>query len=813
MALIEGLNYVESNIRQEILQVETPDNTANATLVIGTSRGGKTGVLTKITAQDARDKFANVPNGSDFETDLVHAALAIQASTAARDKEMYAFKVGDSQAARLGLFENQVFLTGDLSFSLDEDGNPIEGMFFEARNENEQDNLTTVQVRGDDSGIPTSMVVTLPDGFTRVFTMDPFGTRPGVSSDIEALVNEINTEPQIADRYEVGFNILRKSNLEVTVEDGVNPFIEVGPAPTVSNESWGDKLVDIEELKELVTETEILESGKISQKLNFTPIKDSDPDTVTITSFSKIVEDEVVKTAGVADVGKTDVTESLALTSASLAWDKDDGSITDVVVEYTHNGETVEIAATEYTITDGVIDIDLPEAMDLNDKVVVSYKFGANLVEANVRSELITGNENSYFIIGDSIVFGAAPSLEIELTYDATKLFDPSDINIADRRTIRIEFINSENAPAPGASVFITFTYLPELPAVSGSIVKGDTKDFVQGSALKGGTSGSLITKQRYRDLVEEALDVTSLTPFRRVIVAGAFLDDFVDGLDQETGLPGQVNLSWADLLATKLDFKSRTSQEVSTVIGVKPITPERLARGESGINEWVEELLETLDDQFTPAAQIAALNSFHIDTALGVPFVSDSAILGGGGYIENPAYIVCGMQLDNPLTQSLIKAPVPGFVKRLLVTFPSGQLVGRLNTAHYTTLVVNPRGDLRISDAPTSSDDRLPLARQLVRDTVFATLKIARDIAEQFIGLRRDARTLGMMQARINRDVSRAMINQVPQFLTFFNAEILPTPGGFITGDTRMRLTMETSVEIRRITFESSVKLGGQEL
>lgn len=814
MPLISGLNYVESNITQEILQLETPDNTANATLVIGTSRKGKTGTLTKIDTGDVRTRFGEVPQGSDFETNIPHAALAIQASTAARDKEMYVYKVGDSSAAKLELYENQVFLTGDLSYSVDSDGNPLVGMVFTAREENEEDNSTSVVVRGDDSGLPTSMVITLPDGYTRVFSMDPYGVRPGIPANVADLVDEINEDTAIADRLEVEFNVLRKSNLEVTVQSGSNNYIEVGPSPASANESWGDKLVNIEEVKEELTHTETLDASKIAQKLTYDPNKDDDPFTVTIDSFVKIVTDEQLIEATASDVGQTSLQKALAITSPSFGWDQDDNSVTDLDVRFVRGGAVTQIDSSDYSLTSGVLDITtLPFSMQIGDKVIVSYKFGAVLVEANTRSELVTGNENSYFIKGSEIIFGAAPSLPLEVTYDATKVFLPSDLNIASREDITIEFINPNNAPDAGASVFITFTYLPELPAVSGSTVSGATVTVVQGSALKGGTAGSLITKQRYRELVEQALDDTMFVPFRRVIVAGSYLDDFVPGINDETGLPGTVNLGWGDLLATKLARKSRVASECHTVLGVKPISLQRLNSGQAGINEWIEELLDTTDETFTPAAQIAALNSYHVDIALGVPYVSDASILSGAGYVENPAYVMTGMQLDRDLTESLIKSPVPIFVKRLLVQFNSGELVGRLNNAHYTTFVVNSKNQMRVADAPTSADSRTSLARQIVRDTTFATLRIARDIAEDFIGRRRDAKTLNLMQSKINRDVNRAMVNQEPQYLSFFNAEIVPTNGGHITGETRMRVALETSREIGPVVLTTTVKLGGEGL
>lgn len=820
MALIPGLNYVESIIRNEILDVEVPDDTSNATLVIGTARQGKTNVTTKIGFVDAKDKFGDVFVGPDFETNLNHAALAILASTAARDHVLYGYKVGDSVAARLDLYENQVYNSGDRSFSLDSNGDPIVAMEIVARAENERDNQTQVTVKKDASGLPSSVIFQLADGYTKVFAVDPFGNRPGVPSTVQELVSNINDDRNISDQYQVNFNALRRTNHEATAEQATdgsgqpvgNVYIEIGPSPVTPNQSWGDKLLDIEELKEEVVHEEQITSGDISVKLTFPPLKDDDELTKTITSFKKVVTDETLLTVGPSQAGGSSFTKDLALTNPGLAWDQDDNSIDVTKIQRLPGGDAAQaenISASNYSISSGIITV-TGQTMAVNDKFIISYEFDANLVEADVKSQLVSGDENSYFVAGRDIIFGAAPSLPIKLTYTAVKNFQPGDIDLVDRENIRIEFINSSNAPEAGSSVYITFQYLPELPAPTASTISGDNDTRIQGGALRGGTSGANVGKQRYYELVEEALDATMLTPFRRVMVAGAYLDDIVNGIDPETGRPGQIVVNWADLLARKLLFKSQVASECSAVMGVRPITPELLDQGTPGINTYIRSLLDDLDVPTSPASLMSALDSYHIDVAVGAPFVADTSILNGAGYIENPAYVVCGMQLDNPLTQSLIRAPVPSFVQRLMVTFPSGNTVGRLNNARFTTLVVNPKGQMRIADAPTAAAPNTQLSRQIVRDTVYATVKVARDIAEGFLGRRRDAQTISLMESRVNRDVQRAM---VPDFVGFFKAEIIPVQGGHITGETKMRLLIETSVEIRRVLFDTTVKLGGEDL
>lgn len=688
-------------------------------------------------------------------------------------------------------------------------------MEFESIEETEDANLNRVQVRQDASGLPSAVIVTLANGYTRAFGVDPYGVRTNVARDVAELTAQINADADIAAVMNVRFRTLLKTDQPVTVIAGEVPYIEVGPTAPTANQSWGDKLVSIEKLVEYLTATDTLVAGKVSQRLTYKPIKDTNPDltarAVTIASWKKIVVGEVVKNATTSDLGVTSFTKALALTSASLAWDQDDSHITEIVLVLDHGGN--KQAVTDYTITGGVLTINaLPAALVPGDKVIIDYKFTAALVEAFVRSDLVQGSDNSFFVAGYDVIFGQAPDLPLEATYAAVKEFQLGDYSVTDADTIRIDFVNPAKAPDPTASpdVRISFRYLPELPAPTSAIITGNNGTVVQGSALKGGTSGSRIDKQRFYQLVEEALDLSMMVPFRRVMIAGAWLDDVVPGIDPETGLDGDILVNWAALLSTKLAFKSRVTAECNTVIGVKPISTARLAAAERGVAEWSADLLDNTDTLNTPAAIMSSLNSYHIDVAVGVPFCSDVLILGGNGFIENPAYAVCGAQIDNPLTQSLIRAPMPPFVKRLMVAFPAGQTVGKLNIMRYTSLVVNAKGEMRIADAPTAADSRTPLARQIVRDTTFATLKMARDIGETYLGLRRDARTLNMMQSKINRDIGRSL---VPDFLTFFNCEIVPVQGGHITGETKLRIALETTVEIRRIIYETNIKLGGEGL
>jgi len=808
MALIENLNYVESTIINDIPDIPSLSNTANATLIFGTARKGKTGVLKKVGYSDVVDIHgpAPSPDAKDFDTDLTHAVVAIQAATVNRDKDIYTYKVGDSVKARLSLYEMQITTSGDYSYTLDSTNNPIKSLIVESLNENDEANNTRVIVSGDDSTHePTAVTFEMPDGYRRVFSIDVYGVRPGIASNVKELVDQIRQDGNITNQITIDYTKLSRTNHSEIVLNGEHPYIDIDAVGI--NESWGDKLLSIEKIFENLTYTETVEAGKTSNTLKYLPIKDTLATTVTISSFTKIVDNEIIKTATAANIGATTITKSLLLSSTGMSWDQNPLSFVPSRLEH-KRGSTVT-TLTSYTFNNGTIDIDLSVdsiVLAVGDVVTIDYTFGAALTEANVKSDLIVGNENSYFIAGKNILFGAAPSLDLEVTYDAINEFVASDINRKDDQDIIIEFINPNNQPLIGNTVYIDYTHLPEFPAISGSVISGGTTTYVQNSSLIGGTSGNNISKQRYKELVEEGLNESMLIPFSKVIVAGAFLDDIVDGIDEETGLPGQVNLNWSALLSTKLEYKSQVARECNTVLGVKPLTLSEVNEGLPRINQWQDYLLNDFDDPYSAATAMAAMNSYHIDVAVGVGLFSDPQLIGGAQFIDNPAYIEVGMQLDGTLEESMIRQNVPNYLKTLLVTFPSGTIVGKMNGMRYNTLVINPKNQIRIADAATGGIINSSLSRQIVSETVFTAARIARDIAEEDIGFRLENVRLNLMESKINRGMIDVL---VPDFCSQIRAEIVPVAGGHITGETKVRLWITTSVEIRRVYFETTVKLG----
>ena len=832
MALIEGLNYVEGLINNEILSVPPTTNTFNSTLVLGTSAQGKNQALTKVTFADMEDQFGPGDNVGDFDTSLSHAVFAILASTADTNKDMYVYKVGDAAKASATFYEVQTSTTGDTSFSFI-DGNPVESITFEGVEESSIANDVIIQVNGDSAGLPYSVIITLPtlfDNYTATFFVDPYGTGTG-SNNVLELADAINADTTINQVLQASITPLRIENHAVTMDyTDANPKFDV--EPIAINESWGDKLLNIESIKEdMPAHVETSTSGGSSRLVTYAPDKDSDEGTVTIDTFRRLS----VETAATGD--SSNLTEEDFVYNLGLNIPNE--NFTNLLVDIEVNSVThITAAGTETVIplfstgsadvpedgTYGInsatpgtdpfllyVNLATAQAMQPNDRIIIDYKYTYIATEANLRSELVLGDKNSYFVAGNEVVFGSSPG-NIEMTYDAVKTFAPSDYNIIDATEIEIEFIGTNRPISPADNVSMTFTYLPELPAPSDTVINDSTPApyVTQVSGLSSGTAGNLISKKRYKELVEEAFENLLLTPFRRIMVAGAFLNDTVDDIDYETGLPGTFDLGWGAMLSQKLDLKSRISGECTTVLGVKPIGNDLISQGVIGYNQWIEELTINTTDALSPAAIINGLDSMYIDVALGAMMVQNGNILNSQSYLENPAYVLCGMQLDSSLEQSIIAQTVPPFVKSLLYGFPSGYTIGKLNLMRYTSFVLDVTNTIVIADAPTCDGIGKQFNRQLVRDTVFTATRLARTIASEFVGKRRNTQMLGIMQNKVNKTVNGAM---TPKYLSSFNAEVVPVAGGHISGATKLRLFMGTSVEIRNVYLETSVKLEGEDI
>lgn len=836
MAAEDFFNGTRSVIIDDINRPVEAPRTANAVLIFGTARKGPNKQLVPITDDNVISTYGSIPNDASFDTSLPRSYYEISRSTT-NGVDAYGFLVGDSKKANLILYESQgsfggsgygTLNSGDYGYTEDSTINTLSpSLIVEAITAGSDSNNGRLEVVAD-FGVPKSIRYTTPDGVSRTFGLDPFGLAPNAFSTVREVTNALNSDPDWSKWYTTSYRALRKVDLPVQVEQdpitGMR-YIEVQSA----TDSYGDKL---EALEEIVVDddgaTDNIPFGVTTFKLNGVPKKDNSPDTTTISSFVRRIVDEGVVGIDAILTGQTTFNKTLYLGKANSRWNLDLNYTWDTtassanynnfilqVIKANSNGTRTTIpkknALNElvyWVDADGALFIDLAKistTFQLGDVYVVSYNYKAFYAEANVRSLLEIGNEFSYFIKGDEIIFGGSTSTPLKITYSTRKGFKSSDINVSDFKNIVIQFVNPLTRPALGSTVKVTYSYLPELPAASGSMLyKANGEQVIQGSGLGGGDDGRLISKLRYKELISEAMALVELYPFKQIFIAGAYLDDVVQGYDDESGLPALQTVDWMSLLVPKIARRSNLVKECICNIAIRPpvtFDPE-------SINNWFDRAINSNNkDIGRPADMIDAAkgpNSFRFNCIAGAPYVAISAIRNGQRYLANPAAIHTGLMQDLPIEESLTNSLLPSSVVDLGVKVLRADYIGGMNQKGYTFYTADAAGNFIIADAPTMAETGSNFDRQFVLMALMAAIDIARTTAQRYIGQARTQEVMIAMKNKCQKNVQYL----VPKVFQDIRINIIDVPDGMINGKVKIGLLGITSREIRQVIVESRVQL-----
>lgn len=821
---LDAFNGTRSTIIDQVNQTFQTPATANGTLIIGTARKGSKKQIVRAEDSKIEELFGTVPSDPSFEINLVKSYYEVRGATS-NGADAFLFRVGDSKAATLNLYEAQnvpgstYASSGDLSITPDTVNNALTfSLLNTALIEGPEANNGKIEV-SDESGVPKSISFTTPDGVTKTFSLDPFGTQPGALYNVRDVAVAFNSDSDWSKWYVTNYSVLRQTDLAVTVqEDSVSKvrYIEVDGG----SESFGDKLETLEKVSINNPAVEAtIPQGTTTYSLTSIPTKDNSDVTTTITTFIRNIKDETTFRVSAAEVGSTTKTVTLFMGRANARWDQNLGVVftTNTSSDYYDNfkleivkpnGSRIEVAKTEYLVNaSGQLVISLTSGtFQIGDAFVATYRYQAFFKEANVRSLIEVGNEFSYFIKGPQIIFGAPLSVKTDIVYPSKQVFARSDINVTDAKNIIINFINPLNRPDVGASVLVTYTYLPELPATSSAVLDLPTSgQVIQRSGFSGGDDGRNPDKLRYKELVAEALDLVELYPFKQILVAGAYIDDIVDGYDDETGLPAVVAVDWASMLVPKINRRSNLVKECYTHLAVRPpatFTPESIAT-------WFKRCLENdSTDPGRPANQIDAISSlpgaFRVNVIAGAPLVSIAGVLGGTRYVAYPATIYAGMKQDLPLEISATNQLLPGVVQDLGVKVLNAEKIGGMNLKKYTFMTVDSAGNKIIADAPTCAQNGSQYDRQFVVDAVYAAIDVTRNTSARFIGLARSPENLLAMKNKCQKNVQYL----VPKVFQDIQISIIDIPEGSITGRVKLGLNMITSREIRRVDTETRISL-----
>jgi len=834
MAGIDSFNGTRSIIIDQINQQFQSSPTADSTLIMGTAR---TGLINQLVA--ARDDlqvqsaFGDVPSDPSFDTNLPRAYYEVSRSTG-NGADAFLLRLGDAVKATLAQYESQglagtgygTFGSGDFAYSKDVTNDKlIFSLIHEALVEGEAANDGEVLVT-DEDGVPQAITFVTPDGVRKSFALDPFRRQPGSLYNVRDIARAFNADPDWNKWYITRYATLRKVDLEVAVQVDSNGghYISIDGG----TDTYGDNLENLEEIAiEQDDASDSIPFGVTSYFLSNVPTKDPAGLTRTITTFVRRLNDEKVLSVDGTRVGGQTYSTTLFLGKSNSKWDGDIDYVwsTDessenfanfTLVLVKSNGARITIpkifdSLPVYTVDSaGLISINLANygdtAFALGDTFLASYKFQAFFKEANLKSQLEAGNEFSYFAKGNEIVFGSSLSLAVDVIYATRKVFATSDIDVTDSENIVIYFINPLTRPAEDDTVLVTYTYLPELPASAGAVLTlpDSSTQVIQKSGFSGGDDGRRVGKLRYKQLVSDAFSLIEIYPFRQILVNGVYLDDTVDGYDDETGLAAVVPVNWAEVLVPALKRRSYLTKECTMAVSIRPpadYTP-------TNINAWLERAVTSKANEVGRPANMmnaaAGPDSFRLSVPIGAPIVAISQVLGGQQYVGYPAAIYTGMRQELPIEQSHVYALLPPVVLDLGVKIMSAEVIGNLNAMKYTFFNVDPAGNKIVEDAPTLAQNGSNYDRQFVLDAVYAAINIVRITSARFIGLSRSQENILAMKNKCQKNVAYL----VPKVFADIQINVLDVPDGSITGRTKLGLQMVTSREIRRVDVETRISL-----
>ena len=802
-----------NGVRSTIIDQGTPPPAVavsrDRTFILGTARKGPKHTPVTVTTETVEEIFGSVPLDGSFDTSLVRGYYEFEDSSVG-PPDIALVRIGEVQAARIDLYENTSTLSGDLSYTLTDGGTPSYSLWLEAIEQGGEYNQAKVTVTEDSTtGYPSHIKIELPDGSTGGYNLSPVPGVPGVVSKVSDLARLINANSNFAGKIIAGFEPLT-TTVDVTVTESggvVDRTYDLNPPAPGTNESWGDKIVGLVNVWQSRDVESTSSAGDTSADLSVTPEKSMNVGVPTIDDFIRVSASETLLTVGPIQEGQTNYEATLYCAGVS-GWDNSYDISGNVTHDWTfalhvkRNGSTSLVELDEgdkYTIdtTDGKVTI--KETLSIGDVYYVSYRYKVAYAEAKYRSDLLDGSDTSYFIYGGTIIFGAEQPTDLYMYYNTNVYFDSADIAIDDFDNSVITFVNANNLPVTGVTLNVEVAYEPELPAATGKVLPGSV---IQPGALSGGSDGRIMSPSQYKTAVKNALEAIDLYPRRQMVIMGMYMDDVVDGYNEETGLPEEVPYNLHNIVLPYIDRTSNLANECSLPIPTRPLT----TLDQDSINAWITTLTDNSDSDLNrPANLIDSLNNFRAEAPLGVFIGAISTVNYGRRYYLNPACVYAAYKQNLSFEKSATHDFIPGNVKDLGVKIFNAEVIGRLNAKRYTTAVLDYGGRFIWADAPTLAlSYRSQFDRQFVRDSVYLAVGMAREVAEKYIGKPRLSQYLMSMK----KDVGKAISMLVPDVLSDVFVDIVPVPDGHITGKTRLRLMLVTAKEIRGIDIETTISL-----
>jgi len=805
MALKE-FNTVTSSIIDENQNPIGSLVSRNSTFIFGTALSGPINTPVPGRSESVQLTFGTTPLDKSFDTSLVRGYFEFSQSSV-NTPDVHLIRVGDVKPGSVELYEHDFSTSGDKSYTISGD-KPAISLKITTVTDTALYNGSPVSVKGDDDGNPIYLKIEMPDGYSIGYNLSIDAGAPGSISKVSDLVAQINSNQKLTGKIIASYDTLKATIPLVITEDAEDTKITYYDltAPELStNVSWGDKLVSINDA--YVSKTIILSvaAGAASAEFDVVPTKSMTEGNHTITTFTRSSTMETVvaitpvlagTTAKTFPLYFTKVTGATYVADSLKVYVKRNGSST--VVELLNIKYVYNAVASEGKII-GSITITDTAVFALGDVYYASYKYTLSYTEAKTRTDLQLGNDRSYFIMGDTVIFGSEQPADVTLSYTANEHISLSDITIVSYDIAAIEFTNPATCPAVGATVNIVLEYEPELPAVSGKVLTGAV---VQPGSISGGSDGRFGSQKDYLAAVKRAMLSVDLYPRRHNIIMGMYMDDTTIGYNDETGLPENQPLNMAAGIIPYIDRASNLTNECDLYIPTRPAAD----LNQKSIDTWIDRLINTSDTDITrPANIIDGYTSFRADAPLGVFVVSIPEVGYGKRYFANPATIYGAYKANLSYVESATHGFLPGNVKDLGVKIFNAETIAKLNTKRFTAAILDSQNRFIWADAPTLAIKyRSQLDRQFVRDVVYLAVSIAREICDKYIGKPK----LPQYIMSLKKDVGKGLQALVPDVLQDMFVDVINDTTSVITGRTKIRLVLTTAKEIRSIDIETHIKL-----
>lgn len=794
--LYQGVPGVRNTIVNEPLSTPLVDDTADALFIIGTAEAGP--LYTPIKPAEGQAaveaQFGKFTLNSYSHRSVLKAYYeALAAGGGDPNFNVRLIRVGNVASPAIDLYE----YTG-AGVNAGQDGELNVALHLEYNTPGLKGNGSTVEVTGDASGIPTSITITPDDGTTpKTFYLDPTGLIDGYIHNVAELVTAIANDADLAAAGIVPSTKFLEKEVEFTY---ATPIVDM----SADGLDYGNNIVDIASAYSYSNRVETIQNGLSSVILTEVPEKDFEGATPTITSFYGVKNNVLEKTIAVDLVGVNKFVLSCMTDSTRLPSG-----------EILVTSARIDRGAQRFTFTSGQVSINTASGeitfsaqsgftnFELGDKVYVTYKYQLGYNEADVRSQLVIGSRSSYFVSGDSLVFGAAQIVPIEVAYRGKREYQwGSDIILLDRLTSKVMFSRADNIPLAGDTVIFNVRYLPELPAPSGATLADGVT--TQLSSFTGGNNGISMSIDEYKKEVAKGLELTFGYPCAAIVVAGAYLDDVTTGYNYETGHKEQTSVNWHGMLSEYGIKKSTYVSECRTFLPVKPLQN----RDAVSVSEYVDRLMNVNSaDPYRPANLINLIDAYNLTITANDFVVAVPQVLSTDVYSTPAAtiYAVTSLLQSKSVSPINTARKMPDCVRAVSIPPQSWDTMNQLNQMRYTFFQRdNLSGFVLPADAPTLANYGSSLDRQYVVDIMFMCMKALRSVLQPFIGKANDARTRTVMENMAKSTLAK----YTPEFIRAYDVKITADERDKIDGNTKVKYIISTSREIRTISQETRIKL-----